>query len=171
MSFDLQPTLSGNLLELRPLRETDYHDLYNVASEPLIWEQHPDRDRHKEEIFKEFFHEAIESNGALVAIDPKVDQIIGSSRFQGYDKSMSEIEIGWTFLARTYWGGVYNKEMKHLMLKHAFKFVNNVVFIIGPQNIRSQRAIEKMGGVCVGSRRDGSGRESYVYQITASNFA
>lgn len=170
MSFDYQPTLKGNLLELRPLQTTDYYDLYKVASDPLIWQQHPDSDRHKEEIFKVFFCEAIESKGALIAIDSKVDQIIGSSRFHGYNKSKSEIEIGWTFLARTYWGGAYNKEMKHLMLQHAFKFVNNVVFIIGPQNIRSQRSIEKIGGVRTESRLDGSGRESYVYQITASKF-
>lgn len=171
MHFDLQPTLKGTLLELRPLRTTDYHDLYKVASDPLIWEQHPNSDRYKEVIFKIFFREAIESHGALIAIDSKTGQIIGSSRFHGYDKDKSEIEIGWTFLVRNYWGGVYNKEMKHLMLRHAFKYVINVIFLIGPQNMRSQRAIEKIGGIRVGKRLDGSGRESLVYQITASTFA
>ena len=98
-------------------------------------------------------------------------QVIGSSRFHGYDEETSEIEIGWTFLARSHWGGIYNKEMKRLMLRHAFKFVKNVIFLIGPQNVRSQRAIEKIGGVRVGSRPDGGGRESFVYQITAWTFA
>src|SRR5262249_49067885 len=109
-----------------------------------------------------------ESRGALIAIDSKDDLVIGSSRFHGYNEEKSEIEIGWTFLARSHWGGIYNGEMKQLMLRHAFKFVNKVVFLVGPQNTRSQRAVEKIGGVRVGSRRDGSGRDSFLYEITAS---
>jgi RimJ/RimL family protein N-acetyltransferase len=170
MSFDLQPTLKGEFLELRPLRPQDFHELYAVASDPLIWEQHPSSDRYKEEVFKEFFREALESGGALIATDCKDGRVIGSSRFYKYDKEKSEIEIGWTFLARSHWGGAYNKEMKQLMLRHAFKCVNSVIFIIGPQNVRSQRAIEKIGGVRVGSRPDSSGRDSFAYQFTASTF-
>ena len=154
MPFDLQPVLQGEILELRPLRPEDFHDLYAVASDPLIWEQHPVKDRYKEEVFKEFFREALESGGALIAIDSKDGQVIGSSRFHGYDEEKSEIEIGWTFLARSHWGGVYNREMKQLMLRHAFRFVNSVIFLVGPQNLRSQRAMEKIGGVRVGSRLD-----------------
>ncbi len=171
MSFDLQPILKGELLQLRPLRPEDFHDLYAVASDPLIWEQHPIQDRYKEEVFKSFFREALESGGTLIAIDSKDGRVIGSSRFHGYDKEKSEIEIGWTFLARSHWGGVYNGEMKHLMLRHAFRFVNSVIFLVGPQNVRSQRAMEKIGGTRMGSRRDGSGRDSFAYQITASTFA
>jgi N-acetyltransferase len=171
MSFDFQPTLKGELLELRPLRAEDFHDLYAAASDPLIWEQHPVRDRYKEEVFRGFFREALESGAALIAIDSKDGQVIGSSRFHGHDEETSEIEIGWTFLARSHWGGIYNIEMKRLMLRHAFKFVKSVIFLIGPQNVRSQRAIEKIGGVRVGSRPDGGGRENFVYQITASTFA
>jgi len=170
MSFDLQPVLHGELLGLRPLRPEDFHDLYAVASDPLIWEQHPIKDRYKEEVCNAFFREALESGGALIAIDSKDGQVIGSSRFHGYDKEKSEIEIGWTFLARSHWGGIYNREMKQLMLAHAFKFVNRVVFLVGPQNVRSQRAMEKIGGVRLGSRRDAGGRESFVYQINASTF-
>ena len=103
----------------------------------------------------------------MIAIDCNSGRVIGSSRFHGYNEEKSEIEIGWTFLARSHWGGIYNKEMKLLMLLHAFRFVNSVVFLIGPQNLRSQRAIETIGGVRVGSRSDGSGRDSLVYQITA----
>jgi len=143
MSFDLQPTLKSELLELRPLRSEDFRDLYAAASDPLIWEQHPNWDRYKEEVFRKFFSEALESGGALIAIDSRGGQIIGSSRFHGYNKEQSEIEIGWTFLARSHWGGIYNGEMKKLMLHHAFKFVNRVVFLVGPQNLRSQKAIRK----------------------------
>ncbi len=171
MPFDLQPILKGELLELRPLRAEDFHDLYAVAADPLIWAQHPSKDRYKEEVFKLFFREAMESGGALIAIDSKDDRVIGSSRFHRYDKENSEIEIGWTFLARSHWGGIYNREMKQIMLRHAFRFVSSVIFLVGPQNLRSQRAVEKIGGVLVGSRTDDGGRESFVYQITASTFA
>jgi len=164
--FDLQPILEGELIRLRPLRPEDFHDLYAVASDPLIWEQHPIHDRYKEPVFKEFFHEALESGGTLIAMDSNDDRIIGSSRFHGYDSDKSKIEIGWTFLARPYWGGIYNREMKQLMLRHAFRFVKSVIFLVGPQNLRSQRAMEKIGGVRVGSRPNSSGEERLVYQIT-----
>ena len=168
MPFDLQPTLKGELLTLRPLRPEDFHDLYAVAADPLIWEQHPNRDRHREEVFRQFFYEALESGGALIVIDSDDDQVIGSSRYHAYDPEKSEIEIGWTFLARSRWGGLYNREMKQLMLRHAFRFVKKVVFLVGPQNLRSQRALEKIGAVREGRRLDASGRDSLVYQITAS---
>ena len=169
MSFDLQPALKGALLELRPLRPEDWSDLYAVASDPLIWEQHPVSDRYKEDVFRGYFREAMESGGAMIAIDAKDGRVIGASRYQGYDEANSEIEIGWTFLARTHWGGAYNKEMKQLMLRHAFRFVKNVVFLVGPRNMRSQRAMEKIGGVRAGSRLDG--KENVVFRITASTFA
>ena len=171
MPFEYQPTLRGDLIQLRPLRAEDYDDLYAVARDPLIWEQHPAKDRHDEQVFRAFFQEALTSGGALIVIDARTQKVIGSSRFHGYDQDRSEVEIGWTFLARSYWGGRYNKELKQLMLEHAFRFVRRVVFLIGPQNLRSQRAVEKIGGVRAGSRRDDSGLESYVYQITAPSLA
>jgi RimJ/RimL family protein N-acetyltransferase len=167
MSFDLQPVLKGEILWLRPLQPQDFRDLYAVASDPLVWEQHPIKDRYKEEVFREFFREALQSAGALIAIDSKDGQVIGSSRFHGYDKEQNEIEIGWTFLARSHWGGSYNREMKQLMLQHAFRFVSRVIFLVGPQNLRSQKAIEKIGGIRAGSRPDAGGRDSFVYQISA----
>jgi RimJ/RimL family protein N-acetyltransferase len=147
MSFELQPNLKGELIELRPLKPEDWDDLFAVASDPLIWEQHPARDRYKEDVFRVFFKEALESGGAFVVLDKKTQQVIGSSRFHGYDPEKSEIEIGWTFLARSYWGGHYNWELKQLMLAHAFKFVEGVVFHVGQSNIRSQKAMEKIGGI------------------------
>src|ERR1700733_4034628 len=166
MSFDLQPILEGKLLRLRPLQAGDFQELYAVASDPLIWEQHPNSDRYQEEVFREFFREGLESGGALIAIDAKDGRVIGSSRFHGYNEEKSEIEIGWSFLARSHWGGEYNGEMKELMLRHAFQFVNSVIFVIGTRNLRSQKAIEKIGGVRVGSRVDKNDRNNFVYQIT-----
>jgi N-acetyltransferase len=147
MSFDLQPDLKGEFIELRPLTPEDWNQLFAVASDPLIWEQHPESDRYKEEVFKVFFREALESGGAFVVIDKKSQQIIGSTRYYGYDPEKSEVEIGWTFLTRKYWGGRYNREMKKLMLAHAFKFVENVVFFVGEKNLRSQKAMEKIDAI------------------------
>jgi RimJ/RimL family protein N-acetyltransferase len=169
--FEYQPVLKSDLIELRPLRAEDFDALYAVASDPLIWEQHPESNRHELPVFQGFFREALKSGGALVAVDPKTGKVIGSSRFHGYNEARREVEIGWTFLARSYWGGTYNSAMKHLMLRHAFQFVSSVIFLVGPHNLRSQRALEKIGGVRIGSRRDSNGRESVVYQITAPAFA
>jgi len=147
MSFDLQPNLTGELVELRPIKPDDWDELFAVASDPLIWEQHPESDRYKEDVFRAYFQGALECGGAFVIIDKRSGRIVGSTRFFGYSPENSEIEIGWTFLARNYWGGRYNREIKDLMLDHAFQFVENVIFIIGENNIRSQKAIEKIGAV------------------------
>src|SRR6266480_4149475 len=122
MMFELQPTLTGSLVQLRPLRADDFSELYRVASDPLIWEQHPDGNRYQKAVFEAFFRGALDSGGALIALDRGDGRPIGSSRFHGYDEQRSEIEIGWTFLARSHWGGVYNGEIKRLMLQHAFRF-------------------------------------------------
>ena len=151
MVFELQPHLKGRLIELRPLAPGHWDELFDVASDSLIWEQHPERDRYKEDVFRVFFKDALESGGAFVIIDRKTQRIIGSIRFYGYDPEKSEIEIGWTFLARKYWGGRYNAEMKRLLLNHAFTFVQNVVFYVGEKNIRSQKAMEKIGAIKVGT--------------------
>ena len=167
-TFELQPHLIGELLEVRPLRPEDWENLFAVAADPLVWEQHPASDRYQEKVFREFFREALESGGAFVVIDRQTQMIIGSSRYFGFDPHNSEIEIGWTFLARSYWGGKYNGELKRLMLDHAFRFVKNVVFLIGPTNLRSQRAVEKIGGVMIGRRHkmiQGKPVENVVYQI------
>ena len=124
----------------------------------------------REEVFNVFFRECLESRGALIAIDSKDGQVIGSSRFHGYDEKNGEIEIGWTFLARSHWGGIYNKEMKQLMLRHAFRFVKRVIFLVGLQNMRSQIAVEKIGAVRAGSKPDAGGRDRFIYEISASSF-
>jgi len=168
-NFELQPHLVGDLLEVRPLRPEDWESLVAVAADPLIWEQHPARDRYQEEVFKEFFREALESRGAFAVIDRQTQKIIGSSRYFGFEPDKREIEIGWTFLARSHWGGKYNGELKRLMLDHAFKFVESVVFLIGPTNVRSQKAIEKIGGVMTERRKEtnpnGKTVEHVVHQI------
>jgi len=172
MPPNLQPTLVGDLVIVRPLRKQDWREMFAAASDPLIWELHPKRDRYKEQVFKEFFAEAIDTKSAFAFVEKKTTSIIGSSRYYGYEPQRSEIEIGWTFLIRKHWGGATNREVKKLMLDHAFTFVNTVVFWVGEQNWRSQRAMEKIGGI----RRDGlafrpsGGAPHVVFEITRANY-
>jgi RimJ/RimL family protein N-acetyltransferase len=168
--FDLQPTLRGSLLELRPLRRDDFAALYGVAADPLLWELHPSRDRYQEPVFRKFFDQGLACGGALLATDVATGQVIGTSRFDRYDESQGEIEIGWTFLARSHWGGAYNGEMKRLMLAHAFRFVKRVVFVVGPDNLRSRRALEKIGAAHCGWRPDDNGEPRVLYAITQPAF-
>jgi N-acetyltransferase len=143
-AFDLQPTLEGRLLVLRPLTPDDREALFAAARDPLIWEQHPAPDRHEPATFQRYFDGAIASRGAFAVIERASGRIIGSSRYCNLDPGR-EVEIGWTFLERAFWGGVYNREMKSLMLDHAFRFVERVVFVVGEGNRRSQKALEKIG--------------------------
>jgi RimJ/RimL family protein N-acetyltransferase len=170
MSVDWQPTLRGELVELRPLRPADFDALFAVASDPLIWAQHPASDRYKPEVFREFFQHAMASGGAFAVFDVATGRMIGSSRYLGYRRDRGEVEIGFTFLARSHWGGRYNGEMKRLMLEHAFRFVDTVVFLIGPTNIRSQKAVERIGAVHAGRRTNDVGRMSEVYEMTKARY-
>jgi N-acetyltransferase len=169
--LDLQPILTGKLIELRPLRPEDFDALFEAASDPLIWEQHPEPTRYQEATFRGFFAQALSSRGALAAVDRSTGTIIGSSRYHGYDAAESLVEIGWSFLARAYWGGRYNGEMKQLMLDHAFRSVRRVIFVIGPENRRSQRAVEKIGAVRSSTTRGPDGGERVIYELTPALYA
>jgi RimJ/RimL family protein N-acetyltransferase len=159
---DLQPRLGGELTELSPMRESDWGDLYAVASDPAIWALHPAWNRYQEKEFREYFDGGIKSGGALTIRERRSGTVIGASRYYGYDPALREIEIGWTFLATRCWGGRYNREIKWLMLGHAFTFVDTVVFWVGETNWRSQRAMEKIGG----RRRPGTIDRSYNGQTS-----
>ena len=146
-AFDFKPTLQGPRVTVRPIRADDWQGMYVAASNPQVWENHPASNRHEEPIFRGFFDDALASGSAFTFVDSETDRIIGSSRYNGLDEALGEIEIGWTFLDHDYWGGSYNAEIKKLMLDHAFRFVDTVVFWVGDTNIVSMRAMEKIGGV------------------------
>ena len=152
-SPNLQPTLAGSRLIIRPVVASDRDDMFAAAADPEIWALHPVRDRYTEPVFRTYFDSALASGSAFSIVDRASGRIIGSSRYHDYDPERREMEIGWTFLARPYWGGSYNREIKDLMLAHAFTFVDTVVFWVGETNWRSQRAMEKIGGI----RRAGPG--------------
>ncbi len=165
MTPDLQPTLSGETVVVMPISESDWHELFDVASDPEVWAQHPASDRYQESVFRQFFDDAIASASALVIVDRLTNRIIGSSRYNDYSAERSEIEIGWTFLARDYWGGETNRELKALMLDHAFGFVDTVVFWVGETNQRSRRALEKIGARCRDGVVDRGGTPHVVFEI------
>ena len=144
-TFDFQPTLSGEITLLRPLASSDYEALYDASSDPLIWEQLPRTERYKREVFDAFFDESIALKTSLLVQEKTTLDVLGSTRFARFDPLKSEIEIGWTFLKRRCWGKGFNREAKHLMLGHAFRFVNSVFFVAATTNLRSRRAIEKLG--------------------------
>ncbi len=165
-----QPTLPGPRITLRPLEEKDFDDLYSVASDPLIWDQHPNPDRYQRDVFRKFFDYGLESQGALVILRNSDSKIIGSSRYCDYRPEKKDIEIGFTFLSRECWGGSINAELKALMLNHAFRFVDSVRFNVGLNNFRSKRALEKIGakltGVFETSLPEGGTRLSEVWRTS-----
>nr|WP_299175612.1 GNAT family N-acetyltransferase [uncultured Allomuricauda sp.] len=144
MGFDLQPHLSNNLVDLRPLLAEDFDALFNAASDPSIWEQHPDKKRCTMPGFKDFFEDSLNSKGCLVIQDKVANTIIGSSRFKVRANFEDAVEIGWTFLIRKYWGGHYNMAVKRLMMEYAFRHVNRILFFVAKDNFRSQKAVEKL---------------------------
>lgn len=166
--------------------------MYAVARDPLIWEQHPARDRWKEHVFRKYFEEALNEvgprdargdaidgaaagrGGAFAVIERSSGRIIGCTRYHNYNPLQSEIEVGWTFLARTHWGGRFNRDMKRLLLDHAFTFVDRVIFLVGPGNIRSREAMERLGAVNQGivHTRDSAGRtiDHVKYVIARSDW-
>ena len=149
MSFNLQPTLENDLLLLRPLQEGDFDALFKVSSDPLLWEQHPAKERATKVGFEAFFKDAVASNAAFVVIDKKTGDIIGTTRYNPVPEIENAIEIGWTFIARDYWGGTYNQSMKKMMMDYAFQFVDNILFFINEKNMRSRKAVEKIQGVLI----------------------
>jgi len=169
VTLDRQPLLAGEHLHLRPMRPGDFDALYAIASDPMLWEQHPSKDRTQRSVFRQWFDDAMTSGGALVAIDGTDGSVIGTSRFAHYDAARREVEIGWTFLRRSHWGGRYNSEMKQLMLEHAFEVVDAVMFRIHSDNLRSQRAVKKLGAIRVGTEVDPYGRgENHIFRLDRS---
>jgi N-acetyltransferase len=169
MNISFQPTLQNNLIILQPLQEPDFERLYAVASDPLIWEQHPNKNRYQREPFQIYFEGAMQSKGALLVIDKASGEIAGCSRFYDHNEEERSVFIGYTFIARKFWGKGYNPAMKELMMNYAFQFVDTILFHIGATNFRSQIAIGRIGArkrreVTVAYHGE-PGRENFEYEL------
>jgi RimJ/RimL family protein N-acetyltransferase len=175
MDFNLQPThLYNDLAQLVPLQKEDFERLYAVAKDPLIWEQHPSKNRYQKEVFQNYFDGAIASGGAFLILEAGNGNVMGSTRFYGLDREESSILIGYTFFARNYWGSTYNPSVKKLMVKYAVQYVEQVHFHVGAGNIRSQKAIEKLGAIKIAEKDIAYHGErsnlNFVYAITKNNW-
>jgi len=169
---DFRIKLTDGVLSLEPLRESDWSALFAVASDPAIWEQHPSRDRWQKEVFKQFFADALDSNGCMVVRDEKSGEVIGSSRFFFARGEPDEVEIGWTFLARKYWGGAMNARIKRMMIGLALQRVRQVIFLVGATNMRSRRAMEKIGARLTDRSYDAGPNQTHyvVYAMNEAEF-
>lgn len=164
--MNIQPSLSNELISIRPINKNDFDALFEIASDKLLWEQHPNKDRYKKEVFQVFFENAINSNGACVVINNSDQKIIGSSRYYNLNEESSVIVIGYTFIARAYWGTNFNKSLKNLMINYAFQFVDTIQFHVGETNYRSQKAVEKIGAKKIGELPDDtSPKTNWLYEL------
>ena len=172
MIINLQPThLENSLVKISPLMEHDFERFFNIASDPLIWAQHPAKDRYKPEVFKSFFDSAVDSGTAFLIFDKSDSAVIGTTRFYEFKPEESSIAIGYTFLKRDYWGGMFNFAMKKLLLDYAFGFVDSVRFHIGAVNIRSQKAVLKLGAEKKIEMEMGDSKQLYFeYELKKENW-
>jgi RimJ/RimL family protein N-acetyltransferase len=149
-ALDLQPILHNSVVSIRPLKEEDFDVLYALASDPLVWEQHPNRNRYKKEVFQNYFEGAMQSKGAFFVTSSQTGEAVGCSRYYGFDPGRKEVTIGYTFVGRKFWSKGFNPALKQLMIDHAFNHADKVLFHIGACNVRSQKAIQRLGAVKAG---------------------
>lgn len=173
MNLDIQPLhLKNEIVQLVPLQESDFERLFEVASNPKVWEQHPNPNRYQKEVFRNYFEGAILSQGAFIVLDSQTKKVVGCSRFYDFNADMNSIKIGYTFIGINFWGKDFNKNMKSLMINHAFEKLENVIFDIGANNIRSQIAISKIGAIKIGEQIiEYYGEEpklNFIYQVSKS---
>ncbi len=165
-----QPVLQNDIVTAKPLQEPDLEKLYQAASDPLIWEQHPNKNRYQRSAFENYFKGAMESGGAFLVTDTKTQEVIGSSRYSDYDAATDTVSIGYTFFVRSHWGTGHNYALKELMLDHIFQFIKTVTFYIGAVNKRSQISIERFGAIKTGEKEIAYYGEpdklNYIYTIT-----
>lgn len=170
ISIHLQPSLKNNLVMAEPLQPSHFNALYAAAADPLIWEQHPNKNRWQLPDFEIYFKGAIESGGALLLMDAANNEVIGCSRYYDFNAAANSICIGYTFFIRSHWGNRYNYALKHLMLDHIFPYVDSVLFFIGAFNKRSQISIERFGALKIREEETAYYGEApkldYVYEIT-----
>ena len=147
-SMNFKSNFDNNLFSLIQIKKEDFLELYFVAKDYNIWEQHPENDRWKKDKFYIFFNKGLQNNfGFLKIIDKNCNKVIGSTRFYSYDKVDDAIRIGFTFISKEYWGTSTNFLIKQIMIDYAFKYLSKIYFDIGNNNLRSRKAVEKLGAV------------------------
>ena len=174
MNFSIQPILENENFKLIPLQENDFERLYVVASDPKVWEQHPNKERYKREVFENFFKGAMESKGAFLVVSKDSGEVLGCTRFYDFDRENKSILIGYTFYGRNSWGKNVNPQIKKMMLDYIFQYVETVIFHVGKENVPSQVAMERLGAEKVGEEEIAYFGElpkiNVVYEIRKENW-
>ncbi|KIA83679.1 acetyltransferase [Kaistella solincola] len=170
MNFSIQPTLENENIELVPLQKNDFERLFAVASDPEVWAMHPNKERYKREVFQNFFTGALQSKGAFLVIDKNSEEVLGSTRFYDFNEEDNSIFIGYTFYGTKSWGKNINPQVKNMMLDYIFQFVEKVIFHVGKDNLRSIKAMEKLGAENLGNEEVAyfgeASKINTVFQIT-----
>lgn len=169
MNFSIQTILENEKYQLIPLHQGDFESLYEVASDPEVWQQHPNKDRYKREVFETFFQGALESGGAFKIVERETGDVLGSTRFYDYDEENNSIFIGYTFYGTKSWGKKINPQVKKMMLDYILQFVDTVYFHVGKDNMRSRTAMERLGAENLGEHEVAyygeTSRTNILYQI------
>ena len=169
MNFSIQTILENEYFQLLPLQNDDFERLYLVASDPKVWEQHPNKERYKREVFENFFKGAMESGGAFIIINKESNEVLGSTRFYDFNEKNKSILIGYTFYGTNSWGKNVNPQVKKIMLDYIFQFVDTVIFHVGNDNIRSVKAMERLGAENLGEQEVAyfgeAARTNFIFQI------
>lgn len=169
--MNLQPTLANELVQIITLKEADFDELFTMASDKLLWEQHPEKERYKKEVFQDFFDVAIASESAFKIIDVKTGNTIGSTRFYDFNENEKSVAIGYTFIDRKYWATPYNRALKNLMVNYAFQSIETIIFHVGDTNFRSQKAVEKLGAIRTETiSNKETGKTHFVFTLTKKNW-
>lgn len=165
----IQTTLRAERILLQPLNQEDFNDVFGLAADPIVWEQHPNKNRYQREEFNTYFEGALKSGGAYRVIENKLGQTMGCTRYYDYDEKENSILIGYTFIGRAFWNKGYNQELKQLMVDHAFQYVSIIRFHIGATNFRSQRSIEKFGAIKTGELNVAyygeASKKNFIYEL------
>ncbi len=172
--FNFQPTLRNELIIAEPLCAKDFNDLYAAASDPLVWEQHPNQNRYQLDEFTNYFTGAMESGGALLVKDAATEETLGCSRYSDHDAASGVVSVGYTFFKRSHWGKGHNYALKTAMLEHVFPTMIAAHFYIGACNKRSQVSLERFGATKIGEQNMAYYGEvsqlNFVYSIASSQW-
>jgi RimJ/RimL family protein N-acetyltransferase len=169
--------LEGRHVRLAPMGLHHVDALWAAAQDPTIWEFSsaviPSHDGCREYVETALAWQSAGTAVPFVTVDRVSGAVIGSTRFANIDRTHRRAEIGWTWLIPARWRSAINTEAKYLMLRHAFEEWKcmRVEFKTGHKNVRSQNAIERIGGIREGTLRkhmlqpDGSIRDSVYFSI------
>jgi len=175
MSNWIKPTtrLTGETVDLIPLSKTHFAELEKIAKDPRIWEFYTFDCSQSEKFLTVYATALITRDRGLefpfVIVHKKTNQIIGSTRFLDIQEKHRKLEIGWTWLHPDYWATEINLECKLLLLSHCFETLKTLRVQIktDANNIRSRKAIEKIGGQFEGILRNDMIRDNGIIRNSA----